>query len=112
MSAATGGVIEASATSGRTCSISGGPSTSTSSGRMDARASATERAEPGPWCRIPRTWTSVIGSVRGVEIAAGPVEVLPLRPVADHGLQVLLPDHPVLDGVLNHRPDEAGRHVI
>src|SRR5690606_22552842 len=76
------------------------------SGSSRSSSARTARADPGPWCRMPRT--SITGSA---DIAARPVEVTPVRAVAHHGLQVLLPDHPVGDRVLDHRADDAAGDV-
>ncbi len=57
---ATGGRISASASSSTTWSSSGAPSTRTRSGRSSSRACATDRAEPGPWCRMPSTSTVAV----------------------------------------------------
>src|SRR5215831_12270581 len=97
---ATGGTSSASPAKAMMSSASGGPSTSTQSASSSSRAARTLRAEPGPWCRMPRTLTG---------IAAGPVEVLPA--LLDDGLQVLAPDDLILHRVLDHRALEAGGDV-
>ena len=45
--------MSSSAASPTSPSASGGPSISTTSGRCPVSAARTDRAEPGPWCRIP-----------------------------------------------------------
>ena len=54
-SSATGGTISGCSASAAISSASGGPSTSTASGCNASSAAATLRAEPGPWCRTPKT---------------------------------------------------------
>ena len=60
---------------------------------------------------MPSTSTSGTGSPQ-LQLAAGAVEVGPLRPVAHDGLEVLLPDDPVLDRVLHDRAEQAGGDVV
>ncbi len=46
------------------------------------------------------------------QLAARPVEVGPVAPVLDHGLEVLLPDDPVLHRVLDDRANQTGGDVV
>ena len=52
-SSATGGTVCSDAAQPITGSASAGPSISTWSGPYASRAATSDRAEPGPWCRIP-----------------------------------------------------------
>ena len=53
-------------------SASAGPSISTMSGRIRSSSATTDRAEPGPWCRMPSTATrSGPGRARARPAVAG-----------------------------------------
>src|SRR5216684_3040854 len=99
------------AASGSSGSASGGPSTSTASGLSSPSARSTLRAEPGPWWRMPRMLTPTVLARSPHQLPAGAVQVIPAVPLPDHRLQVLLPDGPILDRILDHRAGEPGGHV-
>ena len=75
-------------------SASGGPSIRTRSGSGRPARARTARAEPGPWCRTPRIVTLTRSSRRRSRQARYRSRQSVALP--DHGLQVLVPDHPVL----------------
>src|SRR6266566_9896892 len=100
-----------SAASATSSSASGGPSISTMSGRCPARAARTDRADPGPWCRIPKTVVLAVLAIRAGDIAAGAVEVAPVVAVPDHRLQVLLPHRAVRDRILHDGAGDAASYV-
>src|SRR5262245_8787679 len=81
----------------RTSCASGGPSTSTMSGSSAFSAARTLLALPGPWCRMPKTWTLI----ESQHVHACAVEILPAGAFLDDGLQVLEPHDAVLDGILD-----------
>src|SRR5581483_5930896 len=101
---------------------SGGPSISTMSGRCSARAARTDRADPGPWCltpysvtgpavRGPLIWAPPIWRRSSGDVTAGAVEIAPLVPVPDDGLQVLLPHRAVRDRILHDGAGDAAGHI-
>src|SRR5918995_5961888 len=117
------------AASSMSWSASGGPSIRTVSGSKSSSARSSERAEPGPWWRIPKTTCSLmttphpecpvcaggpcVGAGRArSQCPAGAVERAPAVALAHHRLQVLLPDHLVLDRVLHDRAGQPAREVL
>ena len=56
-SRATGGTIASAVAQRSSGSASAGPSISTASGWYASSAATSDRADPGPWCRMPNTWT-------------------------------------------------------
>src|SRR5579871_6079040 len=107
MSRATGGSIRACASRGRAESASGGPSTSTMSGESASSPRRRLRAQPGPWCRMPKTC-----ALMSAHLPAGAIQVFPAVPLLDRRLQVFEPDDTVLHGILNDRADDARRQVV
>src|SRR6185436_20470264 len=102
---ATGGCMPAWAAREMTSSASGGPSISTQSGLSWSRAFRRERAEPGPWWRMPKMvgFDGIAMHVRNNPdlrlFAAGSVEVFPAVAFFYYGFEVFLPDDSVLHGV-------------
>src|SRR5688572_6946356 len=86
------------------------------SGWYASSARRTARAEPGPWCLTPSSLVSALLALAPLardpgSATRGPVEVAPPVALAHHRLQVLLPHDGVGHRVLDHRADDAGRHV-
>src|SRR5829696_1210952 len=99
--------MSAWAARGRTCCASGGPSTSTTSGASAESAATRLRAHPGPWCRMPKTWTLTASD----DLHAASIEILPAVALLHHGLEVLHPHDAVLDGILHDRTGDPGGEI-
>src|ERR1044071_5934240 len=51
------------------------------------------------------------GVPTSVYLSTSPVQIFPAVPLLHHCLQVLAPDHAVLNRILDHGADQTGRHV-
>src|SRR5205814_652670 len=86
--------------------------------RCPAGTQSTPAAPPEPTpargdgSRTPARWSARPQRLRSSGCRpGGTVEVFPAVALADHGFQVLLPDHAVGDRVLDDRADDAGGGV-
>src|SRR6056297_1733078 len=90
--------------------MSAGTSTSSTSGRISSSARSTERAEPGPWWRIPRRCRLTASGSR-VERTARLVEVVPPRSFPHDGFEVFTPHDSVVHRIADDGTDDACRDV-
>src|SRR6187402_3084630 len=104
---ATGGSSPSSPIHRNSAPVSAGDSTSTIDGSSSSSAASTDRAEPGPWCRIPSRWTVMPLLERSARL----VEVGPTVTVDDDALEVFTPGHAVVHGIADDGTDDAGGDV-